>query len=115
MSITRTELESAISVVREGRRAHGLYAFEDAQAVVKSAARLYWRQIVAIGVGFILGRLIASAFLDPDVWTDLATSAAGVIGAQVAIQVPALRALFAPPELHASDVAAAYACEMLAS
>ena len=115
MSVTHSELEHAMRVLREGKEAHGLYAVEDALEVVKAAARLHWRQTVALSVFAGLSGGIATFFYGNVYWILALAVTLGVILGQLLINAPPLRSLFAPPGLSARDVAEASTQKIQAS
>lgn len=115
MSVTRSELENAMRIVREGIATHGLYAYEDALDVVKEAARLSWRQSAVLTgfMGFSGG--VASFFIGRDLVITLIAVTVGMLLAYLIIHAPPLRAIFAPRGLSAGDIAKASNCAVRAS
>lgn len=103
---TRAEFEKALVVAAEGREHHGLYATEDAEAILQPIAKYYWRQLTLNGIPVIAGMNLWAALHLP--WYTLVI---GVIGGALIMRAltfsPFLAVLFAPPGFTADDVARA--------
>ena len=110
MTITRSRLEEAIRVVREGRTAHGLYAYEDARADLKAVARYYWRSSTLSVVCVLFASSLVMPLL-PD-WRFysryfLSALIGVLVGTAITLaleRLPLVGEVLAPSGLVASDV-----------
>lgn len=112
---TRQQLKDAIRIVAEGRGVHGLHAFEDAQSVVKSVSRFYWRQSAVMVSASFAAFAIAQGLNVTLIWELLAFVAIGALFWFLTLGTPLLGSLLAPRGLRTGDVADAFGCEMRSS
>lgn len=106
---SRAEFERALSVLSEGKRVHGLYATEDAKALLQPIARYHWRQTALIVFLTLNGGALARTVTNSsDVWVSIAGSVLGFVVLGVALTAPVLRRLFAPAGFTVLDVGRAF-------
>lgn len=106
---SRAAFERALSVLSEGRRVHGLYATEDAKALLRPIARYYWRQSALLVFLALNGGALARAVTgSSDVWVYVAGGVLGFVVLGVALTAPLVRRLFAPAGFTVADVSRAF-------
>lgn len=103
---TRAEFEKALVIAAEGREHHGLYAVEDAVAILQPIAKFYWRQFTLSIIPVIASMNVWAALHLP--WYTLLIGAiGGALITRALTLAPFLAVLFAPPGFTADDVARA--------
>ncbi|MEZ5957077.1 MAG: hypothetical protein R3C27_07715 [Hyphomonadaceae bacterium] len=105
--ISREAFEKALTIATEGKDLHGLYAIEDAQALLEPIAKFYWRQ-------FTLNLILVIAIMNAWVGMDLPWYAPvlGIFGSALItfalMRAPLVGKTFAPPGYTSQDVARAH-------
>jgi len=106
-AVSREAFEKALNIATEGKDGHGLYAVEDAQALLEPIAKFYWRQ-------FTLNLILLVAIMNAWVGMDLPWYAPvlGIFGGALITyaitRAPLAGKIFAPPGYTSQDVARAY-------
>lgn len=106
---SRPDFERALTILSEGKLAHGLNATDDAKAVLRPIARCYWRQSATLVLSTMCSGGVAHAVTgNSGVWATLAGGTIGIALLAVALTAPVFRPLFAPAGFTASDVSRAF-------
>jgi len=105
-AVSREAFEKALTIATEGKGVHGLYAVEDAQAMLEPIAKFHWRQtgfnLIAVLVSFELWLALDLPWYAPVVGI--------VVGALIThaiTRAPLAGKIFAPPGYTANDVSRA--------
>lgn len=105
-AVSREAFEKALTIATEGKEVHGLYAVEDAQAIVEPIAKFHWRQsgfnLIPVLVSFELWLA-----LDLPWYAPVLGIVAGPLITYAITRAPLVGSLFAPPGYTADDVSRA--------
>ncbi len=106
-AVSREAFEKALTVATEGRDVHGLYAVEDAQALLGPIAKFHWRQFT-LNLTPVLVSFELWLALDLPWYALVLGIVVGTLITHAITRAPLAGKIFAPPGYTSDDVARAY-------